>query len=128
MWVSKTATQPNPLDFQNDPSFHILAEGTIKTAIPKKARKYSLEEDAMTELMSQVAPTTRPVHGASLSMDLTSTDFFIAPIAEPRLDTSSTKSDAGTDLFSLLYVSEGKHDRTVVPPSRWATFDCKNTF
>lgn len=61
-------------------------------------------------------------------MDLTSEEFFIPPIAEPRNDTSSGKSDAGTDLFSLLYVSEGKHDRTVVPPSRWATFDCKNTF
>lgn len=54
-------------------------------------------------------------------------NFFIPPPVEsvPKDDTSSKTIDAGTDLFSLLYVSE--HDRTVVPPSRWATFDCKNT-
>lgn len=121
-WVSKTEKQPNPLDFQNDTTFHNSAEGTIKTAIPKKARKYSLEEDVMTEHMSEVPPTTRPVHGASLSMDLTSDDFFIPPVVNLRNDTIS-RSDVSTDLFSLLYVSEGKHDRTVVPPSRWATFE-----
>lgn len=116
-WISKTEKQPNPLDFHNS------AEGTIKTVIPRKARKYSMEEEAMDELVSQVAPTIRPVHGASLSMDFTNHDFFIPPIVKPENDTSSRKSDAGTDLFSLLYVSESKHDRTVVPPSRWATFD-----
>lgn len=60
-------------------------------------------------------------------MDLTNDDFFETPVTKPINNTSLRKSDAGTDLFSLLYVSEGKHDRTVVPASRWATFDCKNT-
>ena len=125
-WVSETSKPPNPLDFQNGTIFHDSAEGTINTAVPRKARKYSLEEEVITGYMSQVAPTTRPVHGASLSMDLNlmNDDFFETPIAKPRIDTSSSrKSDAGTDLFSLLYVLEGNHDRTVVPPSRWATFD-----
>ncbi|KAL1819822.1 probable ADP-ribosylation factor GTPase-activating protein AGD15 [Daucus carota subsp. sativus] len=119
-WVSKTANPPNPLDFQDDTD---LIEGMIETDIPKKARKYSLEEEAITEYMSQVITTTRPAHGASLSMDLMEEDFSITPPAKPKRDPSIRKSNAGTDLFSLLYVTEGKHDRTVVPPSRWATFD-----
>lgn len=39
----------------------------------------------------------------------------------------SRTSDTATDLFSLLYAPEVKQDRVVVPPSRWATFECKNT-
>lgn len=76
-WVSKTAELPNPLDFQNDPTFHNSAAGTIKTAIPKKARKYSLEEDVMNEHMSQVAPTTRPAHGVCCYFILIKCCFMI---------------------------------------------------
>lgn len=35
--------------------------------------------------------------------------------------------DTAQDLFSLLYVSDVKQNRAIVPPSRWATFECKIT-
>lgn len=64
---------------------------------------------------------------ASLSVDQKE-NLFSPPVAlsVTENDMSAKKIDAGTDLFSLLYVSE--HDSAVVPPSRWATFDCKTTF
>ncbi|KAK1388079.1 putative ADP-ribosylation factor GTPase-activating protein AGD15 [Heracleum sosnowskyi] len=79
-WVSETAKQPNPLDFQNDTTFHNSEEGT---AVPRKARKYSLEEDPLTEYMSQIEQTTKTLHGASFSMDfdLMNDEFFIPPRA-----------------------------------------------
>lgn len=40
---------------------------------------------------------------------------------------SVKKKDDTKDLFTLLYASEAKQDRTIVPPSRWATFECKYT-
>lgn len=39
--------------------------------------------------------------------------------------TVQDDTNGNRDLFSLLYVTE-ETDRTVVPPSRWATFECKN--
>lgn len=44
----------------------------------------------------------------------------------PEHDASTKKVDGATDLFSLLYAADVKHDRVVVPPSRWETFECKN--
>jgi len=43
-----------------------------------------------------------------------------------EFDTSAKKTNGPTDLFSLLYVPDGKQDCSTVPP-RWATFDCKTT-
>lgn len=48
------------------------------------------------------------------------------PVVAFEKSMSSKNIDSGTDLFSLLYVTEETQDRTVVPPSRWATFECKN--
>lgn len=65
------------------------------------------------------------------SMDL-GNDIFIPPPpvdgSDSEHDTSAKKVEPPTDLFSLLYAEEAKHDRVVVPPSRWATFECKCTY
>lgn len=57
------------------------------------------------------------------SLDLMSD---VIPIP-PMVIASEPNTEVTQDLFSLLYVSESTEDRTVVPPSRWATFECKNT-
>nr|GMD31148.1 probable ADP-ribosylation factor GTPase-activating protein AGD15 [Ipomoea batatas]GMD39350.1 probable ADP-ribosylation factor GTPase-activating protein AGD15 [Ipomoea batatas] len=96
--------------------------------IPRRARKYSLEEEILNTNMSQIASTTR-LRWASVDMSHM-TDKLI--IESPPNDNSLEKqpsitSDTATDLFSLLYAPEVKQDRVVVPASRWATFECKNT-
>ncbi|KAL7098238.1 hypothetical protein ABFS83_09G003500 [Erythranthe nasuta] len=116
-WASKTSPQPSVAVNQDNKS-----AGTSRKGIPKKARKYSLDEEIFTEEMARVAPIIRN-RGASL--DLMS-DIFSVPPNEVNAEnniTSSKSADGATDLFSLLYVSEAKQDRTVVPPSRWATFE-----
>ncbi|KAL0417329.1 UNVERIFIED_CONTAM: putative ADP-ribosylation factor GTPase-activating protein AGD15 [Sesamum latifolium] len=117
-WASKTSMQP---------ALEVIQEISVCPSgrgIPKKARKYSLDEDIFSTGMAQMPPTTRN-RGASL--DLMS-DMASAPpngfTAEN--DMSSKNVDATKDLFSLLYVSDAQQERTVVPPSRWATFECKN--
>ncbi|WOH03283.1 hypothetical protein DCAR_0622679 [Daucus carota subsp. sativus] len=109
-WASKSKKQPDPSDFQSSDTCHNIMEGPVKIPIPRKARKYSMEEEAIIEYTSQSAHTKH--HGASLSMDLKE-NFFIPPPAEnvPKNDTTPKKIDANTDLFSLLYVSD--HDRTM---------------
>ncbi|PIN19433.1 hypothetical protein CDL12_07894 [Handroanthus impetiginosus] len=118
-WASKLSKEPALLVSQDK------SAGTSRRGIPKKARKYSLDEDISTNDFVQVAPITRNRGG---SLDLM-TDLFSAPpnVVTTEINTTSKNVDAATDLFSLLYVSETKQDRTVVPPSRWATFECKNT-
>lgn len=56
-------------------------------------------------------------------------EYFNAPtpnVVKTEYKTPVKKVDSATDLFSLLYISDAKQDRVVVPPSRWATFNCKN--
>ncbi|KAL8111003.1 putative ADP-ribosylation factor GTPase-activating protein AGD15 [Apium graveolens] len=119
-WASKTAKQPNPSDFRSSNNHHNLPQGPFKIPIPRKERKNSMEEDTMVQHMSQSAPTWQ--HGASFAIDQKE-NFFAPPVAlsVTENDTSAKKIDAGTDLFSLIYVSE--HDSAVVTPTRWATFD-----
>lgn len=44
-----------------------------------------------------------------------------------EFDKSTKTTNGATDLVSLHYVPDAKHDYSVVSPSRWATFDCKTT-
>ncbi|KAG9138125.1 hypothetical protein Leryth_001366 [Lithospermum erythrorhizon] len=117
-WISRTASQPIP-----------TPAGTLgslaKCGIPKKARKYSLEEGLFREPTSVLPASNLRPRAGSLDMEDPS---IVTPTQDSKLGESEppeTNVDAMTDLFSLLYVSEASQDRTVVPPSRWATFDCK---
>lgn len=58
------------------------------------------------------------------------TDVFSTPpmVVTNETNNSRSSADGAKDLFSLLYVTESRKDRTVVPPSRWATFECENIF
>ncbi|XP_073281544.1 probable ADP-ribosylation factor GTPase-activating protein AGD15 [Primulina huaijiensis] len=112
-WASKTAMPPSEVVGAEQSCEKSV--GPSFSGIPKKARKYSLGDEAFTNHMAQVPPTTR-TRGASL--DLISDDIPIPPVI-----ASEPTADVAQDLFSLLYVMESKQDRTVVPPSRWATFE-----
>lgn len=57
-WASKDAPQPIPIVSQSCDNYNKSVEGGVKIPIPKKARKYSLEEETITRCLSQVAPTT----------------------------------------------------------------------
>lgn len=53
-------------------------------------------------------------------------EFLNLPPKNGLMSAPSVKHKEDTqDLFSLLYAPEGNQDRTIVPPSRWATFECK---
>ncbi|CAL5362728.1 unnamed protein product [Camellia sinensis] len=149
-WVSKKATQPIPILGENSSRFDKLDHSEAKAGIPKKIRKFSLEEEILTKHMSQVAPITR-THGLisrigaqakfgtcafSLgdietsyllgvgSLDMTNRLMTSAPPRGmiPEHNTSIQNGNGTTDLFSLLYVQDSKPDPFIVP-SRWATFE-----
>ncbi|KAL8457194.1 hypothetical protein ACS0TY_035155 [Phlomoides rotata] len=109
-WASTCLPQPMPekcLDKCVSTSISIRG-------IPKKARKYSLDEEFFTKETPQIAPPTRSRAG---SFDLMTGDPIVPLPVTVQDDTNGSR-----DLFSLLYVTE-ETDRTVVPPSRWATFE-----
>ncbi|KAL3628965.1 putative ADP-ribosylation factor GTPase-activating protein agd15-like [Castilleja foliolosa] len=118
-WASRTSKEPAIVANQEN---SVLVNS--RRDIPKKARKYSLDDESFAlEVSSHVIPTpiTRNRWG---SLDLMSDLFSDLPKPVTCESSTSRKSvDTATDLFSLLYVSEAKQDRTVVPPSRWATFE-----
>ncbi|CAA2935320.1 probable ADP-ribosylation factor GTPase-activating AGD15 [Olea europaea subsp. europaea] len=119
-WASKTTVQPMPVVGQKGYSPE-RSVGVSRSGIPKKARKYSLEEEAFSNSMPHIASTTRARGG---SLDLMNDNILAPPKATISEQSTSRKSiDTATDLFSLLYVSDAQQDRSVVPPSRWATFD-----
>ncbi|CAA2994879.1 probable ADP-ribosylation factor GTPase-activating protein AGD15 [Olea europaea var. sylvestris] len=119
-WASKATVQPMPVAGQKGYSPE-RSVGVSRSGIPKKARKYSLEEEAFSNNMPHIASTTRARGG---SLDLMNDNILAPPKATISEQSTSRKSiDTATDLFSLLYVSDAQQDRTVVPPSRWATFD-----
>ncbi|CAH9081411.1 unnamed protein product [Cuscuta epithymum] len=102
--------------------------GGGRIGIPRKARKYSLEEDIFdpnkAQASSSTTTTTRPRWA---SVDMTTDNISV--VEPPANDNGggdrqpARKSETAKDLFSLLYAPEVKQDRVVVPPSRWATFD-----
>lgn len=116
-WASRTSKEPALLVDHNSPT------EIPRRDIPKKARKYSLDEDSFTMDLPQVIPPPIARNRWS-SLDLKN-DILPCLINVDTAETTTTRKsvDAATDLFSLLYVSEAKQDRTVVPPSRWATFE-----
>ncbi|XP_059304516.1 probable ADP-ribosylation factor GTPase-activating protein AGD15 isoform X2 [Lycium barbarum] len=114
-WASRYASQPAPSNMIVETS-----EVGGKADIPRKARKYSLEEDVFSAQPPQVPTATRS-RGASLD---TMDEFLNLPPKNGLISAPSVKHKEDTkDLFSLLYASEAKQDRTIVPPSRWATFE-----
>ncbi|KAL3529427.1 hypothetical protein ACH5RR_008749 [Cinchona calisaya] len=122
-WTSLKATQPIHAVGENNSTIDNSTAGA-RSGIPRKARKYSLEEEMFSKHMSQVGLATRPRTG---SLDITDT-IIITPPTDGHVDIDTTpviNADTTQDLFSLLYVSDVKQNRAVVPPSRWATFECK---
>ncbi|KAH6815872.1 hypothetical protein C2S53_005581 [Perilla frutescens var. hirtella] len=114
-WASTTSPQPMP---------KIITEKPISTSrkgIPKKARRYSLDEEFFNKETLQIAPPTS--HSRAESFDLMSGIVSAPPVITFEGSSSSKNAEVGKDLFSLLYISEETQDRTVVPPSRWATFE-----
>ncbi|XP_057804123.1 probable ADP-ribosylation factor GTPase-activating protein AGD15 [Salvia miltiorrhiza] len=108
-------TTPQPIP-------EICAESTsTRKEIPKKARRYSLDEEFFVKEMPKIAPPKSHCRAESFSfMDAIDS---APPLISFEGCSSSKNVDTGTDLFSLLYVSEETQDRTVVPPSRWASFE-----
>ncbi|RAL49124.1 hypothetical protein DM860_017154 [Cuscuta australis] len=122
-WVSEGVVQPTDMVNERHSNCHKPTENSGRIGIPRKARKYSLEEDILDTNKSQGAPSTTRPRWASVDM----TDNLSVDEPPPN-DVSverqpSRKSDTAKDLFSLLYAPEIKQDRVVVPPSRWATFE-----
>lgn len=55
-WASKDMPQPSPIASESCDNYNKSVEGGLKVPIPKKARKYSLEEETITKHLSQVPP------------------------------------------------------------------------
>lgn len=106
-WASTSLPQPMPEKSLDK----CVSTSVAIRGIPKKARKYSLDEEFFAKGIPQIAPPTRSRAG---SFDFAEDAVVPLPV--------SVQDDANRDLFSLLYVTEEK-DRIVVPPSRWATFE-----
>ncbi|KAH0689907.1 hypothetical protein KY289_017265 [Solanum tuberosum] len=114
-WASRYNPQPGLSDMIGETS-----DFGGKADVPRKARKYSLEEDVFSIQPPQVPTTTRS-RGVSLD---TMDEFLNLPPKNGLMSAPSVKHKEDTqDLFSLLYAPEGNQDRTIVPPSRWATFE-----
>ncbi|KAK2984018.1 hypothetical protein RJ640_003147 [Escallonia rubra] len=143
-WVPKDATKPVPIVSGKSSSCDKSIGGGAKIGIPKKARKYSLEEEILSKHMSEVSRPVARSRGAgpvlaslapapplvigfpSWFETYMTNKVIVSPPPNglmPAYDTSVTKADGTADLFSLLYVSDAKQDRSVVHPSRWATFE-----
>ncbi|KAG8388490.1 hypothetical protein BUALT_Bualt02G0131100 [Buddleja alternifolia] len=119
-WTSTTCMEPTQMVRRKS---HDKLAGASAAGIPKKARKYSLEDGIFIKDIPQVAPIS---HIRAGSLDLMG-NAIPAPSQEGisvENNTSVKNVEATKDLFSLLYVSEENQNRTVVPPSRWATFEC----
>ncbi|CAN4087867.1 unnamed protein product [Withania somnifera] len=122
-WASKYAPQPAPSN--------VTVETTdlgLKADIPRKARKYSLEEDVFDAQPPKIPTTTR---SRGVSLDTMDELLHLPPktglTSAPSVKLSVKHKEDTKDLFSLLYASEENQDRTIVPPSRWATFECNYT-
>ncbi|CDO98576.1 unnamed protein product [Coffea canephora] len=121
-WSSPKATQPIHAVGEKSSITDTSAAGT-RNGIPRKARKYSLEEEMFSKHMSQIGLAARPRTG---SLDIA--ELMVSPTTDGLVNENpASVNNVGTeqDLFGLLYVSDVKQNRTLVPPSRWATFECK---
>ncbi|CAI9113328.1 OLC1v1013909C1 [Oldenlandia corymbosa var. corymbosa] len=96
--------------------------GGARNGVPRKARKYSLEEEMFSKYMLQAGIPARP---RTASLDITDTASPSINGFTNEHNSSVNNVDNQKDVFSLLYVPDLKHDRVVVPPSHWATFECK---
>ncbi|KAF3617311.1 putative ADP-ribosylation factor GTPase-activating protein AGD15, partial [Capsicum annuum] len=118
-WASRYAPQPAPSNMTDE-----TIEFEEKADIPRKARKYSLEDEVFNAQQPQVPSTTR---SRGVSLDTMDELLNLPPktglISAPSVKLSVKLKEEKKDLFSLLYASEANQDRTIVPPSRWATFE-----
>uniref|UniRef100_A0A3Q7FQZ5 Arf-GAP domain-containing protein n=1 Tax=Solanum lycopersicum TaxID=4081 RepID=A0A3Q7FQZ5_SOLLC len=104
-WASKYNPQPGQSDMIGETS-----DFGGKADVPRKARKYSLEEDVFSTQPPQVPTTTRS-RGVSLD---TMDEFLNLPPKNGLMSAPSVKHKEDTqDLFSLLYAPEGNQDRTI---------------
>lgn len=124
IWVAKNATQPTPRPGEMSFSLDNFLEGGAETGHPKKTRKLSLEEAILTKHLEQDSPPVTRSRGGSLDLkNKTNTSPPKGPPLMTEFDKSTKTTNGATDLVSLHYVPDAKHDYSVVSPSRWATFD-----
>lgn len=116
-WASKKIAQPTEEVGESSSSV-----GSAKISIPKKARKYSLEEDMFIKPLSAPIPVTKS-HACSVDMG----DTFSFPPSSggqiPARNAHKKNAEAKPDLLTLFSIPENKQERSLVPPSRWATFE-----
>ncbi|KAK9278977.1 hypothetical protein L1049_028559 [Liquidambar formosana] len=127
-WIPKKTARTTPKPGEKNFNINNLVEGATKNGIPKKTRKFSLEEEILTKYMEQVDPPAIRTRGGSLDMKI-----GVNPSPSPRglplvsdYQTTVKKADSATDLFHLLYFQDAKQDHSIVSSSRqhsWATFD-----
>lgn len=122
-WVATNATQPTPNPDKMLSNLEKFLEGGARSAIQKKTKSLSLEEEILTNHFPQVTHAVSRPRGTSL--DLKSNISLSPPEGRSlitELDTSTEKTNGATDLFNLRFVHDGKQESSTIPP-RWATFD-----
>ncbi|KAK6925411.1 Arf GTPase activating protein [Dillenia turbinata] len=136
-WVSKKSahTIPKPIEKCNRPNN--LVDGVAKRNLRKKTRTHSLDEGMLNNYTARVAPqpTARP-HWVTPSFSelaffhLHFTATYVSAIpsgnsSKAKPAAPSKQTGVAVDLYDLLYVQELKLNHSSLPPSSWATFDCK---
>ncbi|XP_004503239.1 probable ADP-ribosylation factor GTPase-activating protein AGD15 isoform X2 [Cicer arietinum] len=117
-WASKDKLQSTSKSVCN---FNELAAD----GIPKNSRRLSLEETILANHMAQVLPPVTRSRQGSLDMQKKSSPPLKRPFSSVDFDKFPGKSIISADFFSLLCIQDNKQNFSTVPPSSWATFDCK---
>ncbi|XP_052181182.1 probable ADP-ribosylation factor GTPase-activating protein AGD15 [Diospyros lotus] len=120
-WIPRKATNPYLVLGEDNSKFDKLVNNGARTGLPKKTRRFSLDEEILTKHMSQVALETRPRGG---SLDMTNEVGYLPPPrgSVPEHNTTKQKGNSTADLFSSLYIKDSEQDHSTVPSS-WATFE-----
>ncbi|VVA98014.1 unnamed protein product [Arabis nemorensis] len=113
-WVSPGGIQPAPIASQLSCKVSHLVESGYKPETPRKARTLSLDEEILLKHVLEVTPPETRIRGGSVDMK---ENLYALPLPEVKKPNQK----------NVIFSSELNHNRstTIVPPSSWATFDCK---
>ncbi|KAJ0048566.1 hypothetical protein Pint_16650 [Pistacia integerrima] len=124
-WAPKGEREPAAKTAETNHNINKFSEG-VKGGVSRKPRALSLEDEIFTKHMSQITPPAMKSRTRSADLNM----VIASPLLPPpltELNTPATKTNRASEFYNLLYVSNGNKDHSIVPPSRWATFDCKTT-